>query len=79
MFDGVEDEEKGAKEHQGMLCVQWIERLGARGAWHRSSVSDGGSSGLRHGLPFHSSDMKMKDNAEIRVAEGTRAGIPRAV
>lgn len=57
---------KRAKEHQGMLCIQQIERQRkragerGRGAWHCSSLSDGSSSGLRRGLPLISLSLDMK-------------------
>lgn len=53
-----------AKEHQGMLRIQWMERKTesrrGRGVWHYSSLSDGSSSGLRHGLPLISLSLDMK-------------------
>lgn len=67
-----------AKEHRGMLRIQWIERKKEsrreRGAWHCSSLNDGSSSGLRHGLPLISLslDMKLRRKVERRVAEGTK-------
>lgn len=50
------------------------KRAGERGAWHCSSLNDGRSSGLRHGLPLISPslDMKLRKKAERRVAEGNK-------
>lgn len=47
-----------------------------REPWHSSSLTDGSSSGLRHGIPLISLslDIKMEEKAERRVAEGTKAG-----
>ena len=76
MCEWVEDEEKGQRAPGDVVYPTEREtereRNRERGAWHRSSLSDGSSSGLRHGLPLISLslDMKMEEKS---VAEGTKA------
>ena len=73
MCEWVEDEEKGQRAPGDDVYPvdgetekesrRERERERKRRAWHCSSLSDGSSSGLRHGLSLISlsSDMKMKE------------------
>lgn len=75
---GFEDEEKNQRAPGDVAYPMDREKEREeereRGAWHCSSLSDGSSSGLRHGLPLISLslDMKLRREAERRVAEGTK-------
>lgn len=75
---GFEDEEKSQRAPGDVAYPMDREKEREeereRGAWHCSSLSDGSSSGLRHGLPLISLslDMKLRREAERRVAEGTK-------
>lgn len=76
MCEWVEDEEKGQRAPGDVVYPvdRETETESERGAWHCSSLTDGSSSGLRHGPPLISLslDMKMEEKAERRVAEGTK-------
>lgn len=58
----VEDEEKGQRAPGDVVYPtdRETESRGERGAWHCSSLSDGSSLGLRHGLPLISLSLDMK-------------------
>lgn len=72
----VEDEEKGQRAPGDVVypADRETEKESGRerGAWHCSSLSDGSSSGLRHGLPLISLSLDMKMEEKSRDEGGWR-------
>lgn len=75
----VEDEEKGQRAPGDVVYPMDRERERKR-AWHCSSLSDGSSSGLRHGLPLISlsSDKKIREKGREEGGWGDQSEKPFA-